>query len=67
MPGMGDTIYARDGKKFTESACTTRGPCFDKIMRGSKLQIGVIMKQDFGVTSEMIRDLFEEWDVEWIR
>ena len=54
---MGDTIYARDRKKFTETACPTRNPWFGKFMRGSKLWMGVINKQDIGVTSEMIKAL----------
>ena len=42
--GMGDTIYDRDGEKFTETVCPIRGPWFGKFMRGSKLQMGVIKK-----------------------
>ena len=44
---MGDTIYSRDGGNFTETVCHTRGPWFVKFMRGLKLRIGVIKKQDF--------------------
>ena len=29
--------------------------------------MGVITKQDFGVTSEMVRDLLEGWDTDWRR
>ena len=35
--GMGDAIYARYGKKFTETACPTRGPWFGNFVIGSKL------------------------------
>ena len=48
---MVDTIYARDGENFTETVRPTRGPWFSKFMRNSKLRMGVIKKQDFGVTS----------------
>ena len=46
--GMGDTIYARDRKFFTEIACPTKEIWFGKFMRGSKLRMGLIEKQDFG-------------------
>ena len=36
-------------------------------MRGSKLQMGVIKKQDFVVTSNTVKDLFEGWDTWWKR
>ena len=29
---MGDTIYSRDGGKFTETVCPTRGTWFGKLM-----------------------------------
>ena len=51
MLGIGYRIYARDGEKFTKIAFPTRGLCFGKFMRGSKLRMGVIKKQDFVVTS----------------
>ena len=59
----GDTIYARDRRKLTETACPTRGPSFVKFIRGSKLRMGLIKKQDFGVTSEMIKVLLVGWDI----
>ena len=67
VKGMGDTIYARDRKMFTETACPTRGPWFGKFMKGSKLQIGVIKKQDFGFTSDKIKDFLGVWDTYWKR
>ena len=63
--GLGDTIYSRDGKKFTETACPTRGPWFGKFMRGSQLRMGVIKKQGFGVTSKMVKDLLEVREALW--
>ena len=39
--GMGDTIYSRDGKTFTKTACPTRGQWFGMFMRGSKMRMGV--------------------------
>ena len=48
---MGDTIFARDDKKFTKTACPTQGTWFGKFARGYKLRMGVIKKQDFEVTS----------------
>ena len=67
MLGLGDTIYSRDGGKFTETACPTRRPWFGKFMRGSKLGMGVIKKHDFGVTSETVKALLEGWDAYWRR
>ena len=64
---MGDTIYVRYGKYFTETACPKRGPRFGKFMRGLKLRMGVIKKQNFGVTSEMVKVLLEGWYSEWRR
>ena len=40
-----------------DTACTNQGPWFGNFMRGSKIQMGVIKKQDFGVTSEMVKTL----------
>ena len=31
--GMGDTIFTRVGKNFTETACLTQGAWFGKFMR----------------------------------
>ena len=42
--GIGDTIYSRYGKKFTETARPKRGTCFGKLMRGSKFWTGGINK-----------------------
>ena len=61
----GDAIFARDRKKFMETLCPTRGPWFGKFMRGSKLQTGLINNQDFGVTSNMVKDMLMGWDTEW--
>ena len=61
---LGDTINYRDGEKLKETVCPTRGPWFGNFMRGSKLWMGVINKQDFGVSSEMVKDLLEVWEVE---
>ena len=60
---MGDTISSRDGEIFMETACPTRGPWFGRFMRVSKLRVGMIKKQDFGVTSEIIKALLEGWDI----
>ena len=65
--GLGDTIYSRDGKTFTETACPTRGPWFETFMQGSKLCMGVIKNQYFVVTSEMVKALLEVWEAENIR
>ena len=61
---MGDTIYFSDRKKLMEIACLTMGTSLGKFMRGSKLQIGLIKKQDLGVTSEMIKFLLVGQDTE---
>ena len=57
MLRMEDTIYSRDGKEFNEITCLTSGPWFGKFRKGLKLRMGVIKKQDFGVTSEKINGL----------
>ena len=62
--GIGDNIYSRDGGNFMETACPTRVPWFGKFMRVSKLQMGVIRKQYFVVTSEIVKALLEVWDAE---
>ena len=36
--GMGDTIFAKDGEKFMETACPTWRPWFGNFMRISKLR-----------------------------
>ena len=61
---MGDTIFKRDGKKFTDIACPTRGPWFGKLMRSYKLWMRLIKKHDFGVTSQMVKALLVGWDIE---
>ena len=60
---MGDTIFARDGKKFTDTACPTRGPWFEKLMISYKLQMIFINKHDFVVTSEMVKAMLVGWDI----
>ena len=64
---MRDNMYARYRKIFTKTACPTRGIWFEKFMRGSKLRMGVIKKQVFGVTSEKIEALLKGWDTDWRR
>ena len=51
-----------DVKRFTETACPMREPWFGKFMRVLKLRMGVVRKQDFGVTSEVIKAWLEVWD-----
>ena len=46
---MGEKLFSRDGKNFTETECPTRGPWFGKFVRESKLRMGLIKRQDFGV------------------
>ena len=65
--GMGGTIFLRDDKKFTETACTTRGAWFGKFMVGSKLHMVVIKKWYLGVTSEIMKAMLVVWDIEWKR
>ena len=67
MLGLVDIIYSRYGKKFTETECPIRRPWFGKFMRGSKLWMGVIKKQDFEVTSEMVKDFLEVREAEYRR
>ena len=59
---MGNTIYFRSKKTFMEAACLTMGTLLGKFMRGSKLHIGEIKKQDLGVTRERIHVLLEGRD-----
>ena len=62
---MGETIYAKDGEKFTEKLCPTKGPWFEKLMRGLKLRMGLIKKQDFGVIIKMINAILRGLDTDW--
>ena len=59
--GMGNKIYSWDGNKFTETTCSTLVPWFGKLMRMSKLRVGVIRRQYFGVTSDMVKALLGVW------
>ena len=58
---MGDKIYEWDGSILKATACTTRGPWFGKFMRGTKFSMGVIKKQDFGITYQVVKCLLESW------
>ena len=62
---MGNTIYSRDGRILTYTACPTRGNWFGKFMRGSKLRMGVINNQDFGITFNVVKALPKRWKEEW--
>ena len=62
---MGDTIYSRYGRILIATACPTRVTRFGKFTRGSKLRIGVIKKQDFGITYKVVKALLEIWEDEW--
>ena len=64
MLGMGDTIFKRDCKKFIDTACPTRRMWFGKFMILYKLRMIFIKKRDFGVTSEMAKDLLVGWYIE---
>ena len=61
--GMGHRILSRDSKKFTDTACPTRGPWFEKFVISYKVRIIFIKKHDFGVTGEMATDLLLVWDM----
>ena len=63
--GMGDTIFSWDGNNFTETECPKRGPWFGNFMRGSKLSICVIKRQDFGVILDVVKALLDGWEAEW--
>ena len=62
MLGMGDAIFARDVKIFKDMACPMGGAWFGNFVIGSKLQMGVIKKQDFVVTGKMVKYLLMGWD-----
>ena len=55
--GMGDTIYARDERKFMKTACPTSGMWFGKFMGGSKWRKRMINNQDCGLTSKTVKYL----------
>ena len=63
--GMGDTVFTRVGKNFTETACLNQGTWFGKFMMLYKLCVVVIKKQYFGVTSEMVKDMLVGWYIVW--
>ena len=48
-------LYAKDGKKFTEMECILLRPWFGKSRRGSKLRMGVIKKNYFGVKINVLK------------
>ena len=60
---MGDTIFERDSKNFTDTACPTQGPWFGNFMRLYKLRMRFIKKGGFGVTSDMAKALLVGWDI----
>ena len=60
--GMVDTIYKRNGRILTATAYPTRGPWFGIFMRGYKFRMGVIKKQDFGITCKVVKDIPERWE-----
>ena len=49
---------------MTATAYPTRGPWFGIFMRGYKLRMGVIKKQDFGITCKVVKDILERWEEE---
>ena len=55
---MGDTIYSRYVRVFTATYCPTRVHLFGKFVRVSKLIMGVVKKQDFGITSKVVKYCF---------
>ena len=52
---MGDNIYTQYRESFTVSECPTTIPWCGKFMRGLKFCMLVIQKQDFGVTSKIVK------------
>ena len=60
--GMGYTIYYIYGTVLTSTACPTRVPWFGKFMRVSKLSMGVIKNQYFGITCKVVKALLEIWE-----
>ena len=56
---MVDTINSRDVKIFTDPSCPTGGSSFGKFMRVFNLSMGLINKQDFGITCKVFKDLLE--------
>ena len=61
--GLRDIILGREGKNFTETTCPTQGMWFEEFMRGSQLQMRVIKKQYFVVTSEMVKAMLVGLDI----
>ena len=61
--GMGHSIFARDSKKFTDTACPTRGPWFENLMISYKVRMIFINKHDFVVTGDMATDLLVGRDI----
>ena len=59
--GMVNKIYSKDGNNFTETEFTAHGNWFGKLMRGSKLQIGVINNNDYIVTIKRIHAMLLGW------
>ena len=62
---MVDTIYSRDRRILTATACPTRGTWFGKFMSTSKLMMLVIKKQEYGITCGVVKALLYIWEEEW--
>ena len=56
-------VYARYVQKFVDTACPNRGTWFWKLVRGSKLIMGLITKQNFGLPCEAMKALLTGLEV----
>ena len=56
---MGATIYSRYERILTATEFPTRCPWFGKFMRGSKLRMGVMKKQDFEIPRKVVTSMIE--------
>ncbi|KAL7468881.1 hypothetical protein ACHAXS_009127 [Conticribra weissflogii] len=60
------TAYARDEKKMYVTTSPTAGRWFTRFMRGSKLRMGVIRRQNEALTPALIREICVMAEEDWL-
>lgn len=59
------SVMAKDDKKMMVTTCPTRSLWYERFSRGAKLRIGVIRKQNYALTEEMVHRLLDVLDEAW--
>ena len=60
------TIFSNDDRNLVAVDCPNMEPLFGIFMQGAKLRMGIVRRQDFGISTMTLLLLQNGWEKKWM-